>query len=623
MKKWIGLVTLCVALVFGVYANSEGAYRVKNSGQIIVTKYATINAAVAAAGTNKETLVVDGSDTLAANLTIPSTLTLKIPQGGMIVKASTYTLVINGPTEIGLYQVFSGFDVGDVTFGAGAVKEVYLEWWQINTTPGTTNMTLAFQSAIYTRMPVTLEASRYYVTDSLTLNPNGVPYFYAGLIKGAGKVYGSAVLDGSNILGTVIVTPADFNKPLFYLITSRDLSFRDFTVLGPGKGYSGSIAFQFDGYNSVVRMDSVGIIGWETGIQTGHYAAEGYGVQGNDDDMTFFDMYINQTTYCVRTYNSQSYMLDFYGCTFGPQTDYTLKCEATGPYQGGKIQIYGGWIASAVKVFDAQSSYGTIVVIGAHFESVQVPPTDPPMLLDAGTSGTNASTGLTIIGCYLNYTAATPNTTVAFIQSFAKGPVVMIGNRIEHPNPLINVQAQPVFIGNHWYWEPRIYRSDSLTLFPQSVIQGDFYHFYNGIAGDSVVQAKYIPSKIDGHIEVHAASVPTTGTWVQGAKIWKSDVAAAGSPGWICTASGTFSAATDSTGDTDGSTGIITGMTDTSDFNLFEYVTVSAGFASVPLRIISKTATSITLDTVSNSAQSNVTVATPDPVFNAMANIAA
>jgi len=71
--------------------------------------------------------VVDGSDTLAANLTIPSTLTLKIPQGGMIVKASTYTLVINGPTEIGLYQVFSGFDAGDVTFGYNL--KVSNLWW--------------------------------------------------------------------------------------------------------------------------------------------------------------------------------------------------------------------------------------------------------------------------------------------------------------------------------------------------------------------------------------------------------------------------------------------------------------------------------------------------------------
>jgi len=129
MKKWIGLAVLCIGLIFGSYIDSDGAYRVKNNGQIIATPYASINTAVAAAGTNKETLVVESSDTLAANLAIPSTLTLKIPQGGMIVKASTYTLTINGPFEAGLYQVFSGFDPGDVTFGAGATAGLRPEWW--------------------------------------------------------------------------------------------------------------------------------------------------------------------------------------------------------------------------------------------------------------------------------------------------------------------------------------------------------------------------------------------------------------------------------------------------------------------------------------------------------------
>lgn len=34
-------------------------------------------------------------------------------------------------------------------------------------------------------------------------------------------------------------------------------------------------------------------------------------------------------------------------------------------------------------------------------------------------------------------------------------------------------------------------------------------------------------------------AIPTTGTWTQGDICWKSNVAAGGSPGWICTASGT------------------------------------------------------------------------------------
>jgi hypothetical protein len=66
----------------------------------------------------------------------------------------------------------------------------------------------------------------------------------------------------------------------------------------------------------------------------------------------------------------------------------------------------------------------------------------------------------------------------------------------------------------------------------------------------------------------------------------------------------------DSTGSTDGSTGTITGMSDTSGFVAGDFVTVSAGFPSTTdfYEILSLTATSVTLDTNSDSVQSNVTV---------------
>ncbi|MGH7968026.1 MAG: hypothetical protein ACREIC_04795, partial [Limisphaerales bacterium] len=121
-----------------------------------------------------------------------------------------------------------------------------------------------------------------------------------------------------------------------------------------------------------------------------------------------------------------------------------------------------------------------------------------------------------------------------------------------------------------------------------------------------------------------AGGTPGSGTWSQGDIIWEKLVSAGGQPGYVCTTSGTFSSATDNTGDTDGSTGVITGMTDTSDFSVGDYVSVSAGFASTgPFRITTKSASSITVDANSNSVQSNVTVDTPDPVFKAMAAVAA
>lgn len=112
-------------------------------------------------------------------------------------------------------------------------------------------------------------------------------------------------------------------------------------------------------------------------------------------------------------------------------------------------------------------------------------------------------------------------------------------------------------------------------------------------------------------------------TYRKGDILWNTAPTSGGSPGWVCITSGTFSTATDNTGDTDGVTAVITGMTDTSDFNVGDYVEVSAGFPTTgPYEIIWKTATTITINVNSDAAVNNITVSTPDPIFTTMANLA-
>jgi hypothetical protein len=94
-----------------------------------VRKYASLNAAVTAIGSTPATLVVAGTQTLTASLTIPSTLRLVILKGGSIVKASTYTVTINGTFEAGLYTVFSGFSAGEVVFAANSVPVIHHQWF--------------------------------------------------------------------------------------------------------------------------------------------------------------------------------------------------------------------------------------------------------------------------------------------------------------------------------------------------------------------------------------------------------------------------------------------------------------------------------------------------------------
>lgn len=85
----------------------------KALGWVDVRGYASINDAVIAIGSNQTILFIPNAQTMIANLTIPSTLSLVIPKGGSIIKASTFILTVNGTIVAGNYQIFSGFTYGD------------------------------------------------------------------------------------------------------------------------------------------------------------------------------------------------------------------------------------------------------------------------------------------------------------------------------------------------------------------------------------------------------------------------------------------------------------------------------------------------------------------------------
>lgn len=103
-------------------------------------------ATVAALGATQATIVVTTTQVITANLTIPSNISLWVISPGQISVNSGKTVTINGPFSSGSYQVFSG--LGTVTFGMPPVSGVMPEWWQTNTSPGTTDMAAATQSAI-------------------------------------------------------------------------------------------------------------------------------------------------------------------------------------------------------------------------------------------------------------------------------------------------------------------------------------------------------------------------------------------------------------------------------------------------------------------------------------------
>jgi hypothetical protein len=141
--------------------------------------YDNIAAAITAIGATSGTLVISDVETLTANATFPATLSVVINKGGMITKASTYTCTLDGPFEAGLYQVFSGFDAGDVTLSSGAVEVVKPEWWGA-LADSSTDSTLAIQSAVESGITLIQLSKGEYLASNITLDDALDAYIFQG-----------------------------------------------------------------------------------------------------------------------------------------------------------------------------------------------------------------------------------------------------------------------------------------------------------------------------------------------------------------------------------------------------------------------------------------------------------
>lgn len=98
-----------------------------------VTSYASISAAVTAIGAATKTLVIPNVQTVSANVTIPSNITLRFTGSGRIDVANTYTLTVNGPIDAPSQRKIFGAlgssqSQGTVVIGT-MVNALYPEWW--------------------------------------------------------------------------------------------------------------------------------------------------------------------------------------------------------------------------------------------------------------------------------------------------------------------------------------------------------------------------------------------------------------------------------------------------------------------------------------------------------------
>jgi hypothetical protein len=118
--------------------SSEGNGTTNDSSALSTLINTTIN------GAQATIIFPRGTYRIGTALTVPSNVTLYLPQGANFTIDAGITLTINGPIDAGLYQIFSGS--GTIS-GSPKIEHFYPQWWGVKG-DGTTNDATTLNTAI-------------------------------------------------------------------------------------------------------------------------------------------------------------------------------------------------------------------------------------------------------------------------------------------------------------------------------------------------------------------------------------------------------------------------------------------------------------------------------------------
>ena len=240
------------------------------------TDYANLNAAVTAIGSTPRTLKITTDQTLTGNLAVPATLEL-IPLNGAVINRGAYTISIASSTaRWSLAQVFNG--TGAVT----GLVQAWPEWFETNTTPGTTDMTEAIKSALVASKSVKLLGTAYKVTDVLEI--------YSGTsLCGATPVFGAYIP----------ITPVEGETTFVFAPTSEKDLFHVKRTAAEISGGAGNTKY-------AVEIANIRVVGNSTGGVT--YSR--YGVYNDTTALSYFHN-LSFQRFQVGIYNSFTLTNDF------------------------------------------------------------------------------------------------------------------------------------------------------------------------------------------------------------------------------------------------------------------------------------------------------------------------
>lgn len=125
-----GLLAVLGTSVAVQVAEEEEEKREAAAERHALSEYGDLPSAVGAIGATEAVLVVDRPETLRADLTVPSNVSLVFIRGALIA-TNGHALTVNGALQPpGPVRIFDTSAGGGVTFAAGAIRAARPEWWE-------------------------------------------------------------------------------------------------------------------------------------------------------------------------------------------------------------------------------------------------------------------------------------------------------------------------------------------------------------------------------------------------------------------------------------------------------------------------------------------------------------
>ena len=221
-----------------------------------VNQFDDFEDAISTISTTATRLIISDTQTVAANTTVPSTLSLQIIQGGSLEPASGIVVTVQGALFAGAYTIFGGD--GSVDMTAALVTSVLPEWWGAvsdNDATAKTVTTAGIQRAVnggltqtaadalgdnFNSPPVEFQEGIYIVeegVDSTVATPFAIKLAHQTEIIGAGRRKSKIELDDSALLASIL-----YHKNATLL--AEYISIRDIRLEG---NYADPGPFEFSG----------------------------------------------------------------------------------------------------------------------------------------------------------------------------------------------------------------------------------------------------------------------------------------------------------------------------------------------------------------------------------------